>query len=259
MTPAKIVAANWKMNLNKVEALSLASEVLETVRRENLYNVITILAAPYVHLYPCARLLEGIGNFPVSLAAQNCHHEAQGAYTGEVSASMLRSYGVEYVIIGHSERREYARETSPMLLAKLKMALKNGIKPIFCCGEPLAVREAEQQNVFVEQQVREVLTGLTPEEFAQIVLAYEPVWAIGTGKTANATQIAQMHQFLRSILLSIQPQHGLSTSILYGGSCKASNAAEIFSIANVDGGLVGGAALDAREFVNIIAAAQSLA
>ncbi len=244
------------MHLDRVEALSLASEIIETAQREGLSAAQIILAVPHIHLHACGRLLESVGKFPLFLGAQNCHHEAKGAFTGEIAAAMLASYQVAYVIIGHSERRQYAFEDSKQLIAKLKRCFENNLKAIFCCGEPLAVRNAQGHLAYVRLQIEEVLSTLQPAELMNIALAYEPIWAIGTGLTANTAQIAEMHDSLRQLLMELSPAHGQQMPILYGGSCKASNAADIFATPNVDGALVGGAALDTREFLNIVKAIQ---
>ena len=191
----------------------------------------------------------------VYLGAQNCHSEASGAYTGEVSASMLSSAEVKYVIIGHSERREYFKETSEMLAKKVNQVLSNEMKVIFCCGEPLEIRDANTQNAYVEAQIREGLFHLGEAHLDHVVIAYEPIWAIGTGRTASSAQAQDMHAHIRSV---INAQYGAdianNISILYGGSCKPSNAAELFTCPDVDGGLIGGAALKASDFLGIIEA-----
>jgi triosephosphate isomerase (TIM) len=190
-----------------------------------------------------------------AVAAQNCYNKKSGAYTGEVSAEMLQSLGVQYCIVGHSERREYFGETNVMLSEKVNFCLACQIVPIFCCGEPLPIREANTQNEYVQKQLRESLFHLSPEQIKKIVIAYEPIWAIGTGKTASTQQAQEMHAFVRSVL-AVQFGTGVSQeiSILYGGSVKANNAKELFSCADVDGGLVGGASLVSTEFISIIGA-----
>lgn len=189
------------------------------------------------------------------IAAQNCYNKKSGAYTGEVSAEMLHSIGIKYCVLGHSERREYFQESNKMLAEKLDLCLENGITPIFCCGEPLAIREAGTQNEFVEEQLRESLFHLPENVISKIVIAYEPIWAIGTGKTATSDQAQEMHAHLRGVLSKqYGPVLANTIPILYGGSVKANNAAEIFSRPDVDGGLVGGASLSAPEFISIIKA-----
>jgi triosephosphate isomerase len=212
---------------------------------------LVVIAPPFVHLMQTAEQLMGIDR--IYLGAQNCHSEASGAYTGEVSAAMLNSADVDYVIIGHSERREYFHEDDAMLAKKVNIALAHGLKVIFCCGEPLEIRDAETQNAHVERQVKAGLFHLSPEQFRNIIIAYEPIWAIGTGRTASTTQAQEMHKFIRSVVFA---KYGADAagdvSILYGGSCKPSNAAELFACADVDGGLIGGASLKASEFLGII-------
>ncbi|WP_026998434.1 triose-phosphate isomerase [Eisenibacter elegans] len=246
----KIVAGNWKMHKTLEEGQKLASEVIHMAASEHLPNVHLILATPFIHLGAVARLLPQ--NSKVSLAAQNCHHLTEGAYTGEVSAKMLQSIGVSYVLIGHSERRSYFHEDHHLIAQKVKAALAEGLTPIFCCGETLEAREADNHFEVVGQQLLESLFDLSPEQMQQVVVAYEPVWAIGTGRTASSDQAQEMHAFIRQ---SIAKQYGEASaaqiSILYGGSCKPSNAAELFACPDVDGGLIGGASLVARDFIDI--------
>jgi len=248
----KIIAANWKMHLTMDEGRALVDKIAAgaPALREGWQVVI---APPFVHLQQTAGQLAGQAFF--AAGAQNCHHEAQGAFTGEVSAAMVRSAGAAYVIIGHSERRMYFGEDDALLARKTDQALANGLQVIFCCGEPLEVRDAGAQNAHVEAQVRAGLFHLDAEQLGNIVIAYEPVWAIGTGRTATAQQAQEMHAHIRSVIAG---QYGdaaaASISILYGGSCKPSNAAELFACADVDGGLIGGASLKAEDFLGIIAA-----
>jgi len=248
----KIVAANWKMNLDLTQGAELVNDLFNgmPVLSEDKFVVI---APPYTHLMQTAEQLAGM--YDVHLAAQNCHHEAAGAYTGEVSASMLKSAEVEYVIIGHSERREYCKEDDATLAKKVSQALSNGLKVIFCCGEPLAIRDANKQNSYVEAQLKAGLFHIGLDQIDEVVVAYEPIWAIGTGRTASSEQAQDMHAHIRKVL-SAQYGETLAdnASILYGGSCKASNARELFACPDVDGGLIGGASLKAEEFVAIIEA-----
>ncbi|WP_194774980.1 triose-phosphate isomerase [Pararhodonellum marinum] len=246
----KIVAGNWKMNLNQEEGHKLTSEIVHMFEDENLKDVILVLNPPFVHLQGVKKLIgETKGIF---LGAQNCSDKASGAFTGEISASMLASFGSTYVIIGHSERREYFKETNALLTAKTKQALENGLIPIFCCGEPLEIREAGTQDAYVTAQLSESLFGLSPEEFGKIVIAYEPIWAIGTGKTASSDQAQDMHAAIRKHLGShFGEELAQQTPILYGGSCNPGNAPDIFSKNDVDGGLIGGASLKSRDFVDI--------
>ncbi|MCD6010666.1 MAG: triose-phosphate isomerase [Flavipsychrobacter sp.] len=248
----KIVAGNWKMNLDITEGAQLVNDIFNGSPQLD-ENKIVVIAPPYIHLTQTASQLAGM-DF-IYLGAQNCHQEASGAYTGEVSAAMLKSAEVAYVIIGHSERREYYKEDSAMLAKKVNQALVNGMQVIFCCGEPLEIRDANTQNAFVEKQIKEGIFHLSAEQFKNIVIAYEPIWAIGTGRTASAAQAQDMHAHIRSVVAA---QYGAQTaddtSILYGGSCKPSNAGELFGNADVDGGLIGGAALKVADFLSIIAA-----
>jgi triosephosphate isomerase len=250
----QIAAANWKMNMTFQNGEKLLDEILGAdIRLKDHQEV--IFAVPYPYLLMTRSEVEEEKNYHV--AAQNCHHLASGAYTGEVSAEMLHSIAVHYCIVGHSERREYAGETNSLLAQKVDICLKNFITPIFCCGEPLSVREEEAQNAFVEKQLEESLFHLGAEAIAKLVIAYEPIWAIGTGKTASTAQAQEMHAFIRSVL---EAQYGNEIAqqipILYGGSVKAANAVELFGSKDVDGGLVGGASLVANEFTGIISALQ---
>lgn len=246
----QIAAANWKMNLTLQQAEALIDELLATPH-ELKTNQEAVFGVPFPYLTGIKNKLAGKAN--VFVAAQNCYDKKSGAYTGEVSAEMLKSIAVDYVIIGHSERREYFNETNAMLAAKVDICFANGLKPIFCCGEPLAIREAGTQNSFVETQLQESLFHLTAAQLTGFVIAYEPIWAIGTGKTASNEQAQEMHAHIRSVLAG---RYGAavanSISILYGGSVKANNAKEIFAQPDVDGGLVGGASLIAADFAAII-------
>lgn len=248
----KIVAGNWKMNLNLEEGNTLVKEILSKLPTLNEENQV-VIAPPFIHIAQAIQQTKDAAN--VSVAAQTCHHEKSGAYTGEVSASMLSNAGVQYVIIGHSERRAYNNEDNALLAAKTNAALANGLKVIFCCGESLEIRDQNSQNSYVEQQLKDSLFHLDEAAMSNIVIAYEPIWAIGTGRTASAEQAQDMHQHIRQVL---NAKYGAvvanDTSILYGGSCKASNAAELFAGADVDGGLIGGAALLADDFLGIIKA-----
>ncbi|RTL56186.1 MAG: triose-phosphate isomerase [Sphingobacteriales bacterium] len=246
----QIAAANWKMNLTYQQGEKLADDLLAS-QYELKANHEVVFGAPFPYLTMVADKVKNAEKF--SVAAQNCSNKKSGAYTGETSAEMLVSIGVKYVILGHSERREYFNESNQLLAEKINIALENKLTPIFCCGEPLNIREAETQNSFVEVQLRESLFHLSADQLKQIVIAYEPIWAIGTGKTATSAQAQEMHAHLRSVLAA---QYGKEVaneiSILYGGSVKAANAKEIFGMPDVDGGLVGGASLVAAEFAVII-------
>ncbi|AWW30976.1 triose-phosphate isomerase [Echinicola strongylocentroti] len=247
----KIVAGNWKMNGTQEEGQKLTSEIVNMVKDERVSDVTVVLNPPFVHASNVKKLIGGVDN--IFLGGQNCSDKASGAYTGETSASILASFGAAYVIIGHSERREYFAESNEQLTEKVKLALENGLIPIFCCGEPLEIREAGTHEEYVKDQLTESLFGLSEADFAKIVVAYEPIWAIGTGKTASSDQAQDMHAAIRAHLASKYGQEiANGTSILYGGSCKPDNAQEIFSKPDVDGGLIGGASLKSRDFVDII-------
>ena len=249
----KIVAGNWKMNKNFEEAGILVSEVMGMVADEVKGNVRVVLCVPHPYLVPVKNQLGK--NTRIEVGAQNCSEHEAGAYTGEVSAAMLRSMGIPYVILGHSERRQYFHEDGKLLAKKVDIALKYGITPIFCCGEPLDVREKNQHEKLVRQQIEEALFHLDATALEKIVIAYEPVWAIGTGKTASADQAQEMHSVIRKHLASrYDASVADNISILYGGSVNAGNAQELFACTDVDGGLVGGASLKSREFTQIVKA-----
>lgn len=246
----KIVAGNWKMNLTLQDGVELVKEIIEgmPVLSENKE---VIIAPPFVHLILTGTQLSEMEH--IHLGGQNCHYEASGAYTGEVSAGMLKNVPVQYVILGHSERRQYFNENDAIVAKKVNVALENDLKVIFCCGEPLEIRDAGTQDDFVGAQIKASLFHLIPEQFKDITIAYEPIWAIGTGRTATSEQAQLMHAHIRGI---IRAEYGVDAandlSILYGGSCKPSNAPELFACPDVDGGLIGGASLKASEFLGII-------
>jgi triosephosphate isomerase len=246
----QIAAANWKMNLSLQQGEQLIDELISTDHSLGT-DQLAIFAVPFPYLVNIQNKLAGKKN--VYVAAQNCSANKNGAYTGEISAEMLKSIHVPFVIIGHSERREYYHENNLMLAEKINRAIESGIKSIFCCGEPLDIREAATQNSYVETQLKESLFHLNKEQLQNFIIAYEPIWAIGTGKTASSAQAQEMHAHIRSVMAD---QYGKETadsiSILYGGSVKAANAVEIFGQPDVDGGLVGGASLVAAEFAVII-------
>lgn len=248
----KIVAGNWKMNLTLAQGEQLINDILQAgLKLAEGHEV--VVAPPFPYLQKAKSLLKSYPGFYV--AAQNCASEKSGAYTGEVSAEMLQSIGVDYVILGHSERREYFQETNAVLAKKIDLVLASGLKPIFCCGEPLEIRQAETQNAYVARQLEESLFHLTAAQLENVVIAYEPIWAIGTGLTASAAQAQDMHAFIRSqIANKFGREAALHTSILYGGSAKPGNASELFACPDVDGGLIGGASLVAADFVAIIRA-----
>jgi len=246
----QIAAANWKMNLTLQQAEHLMNELMATPHHPT-GNQEVVFGVPFPYLGRIKEMLAGRQNAYV--AAQNCYSKKSGAYTGEVSAEMLQSIGVDYVILGHSERREYFNESHAMLAEKVNLCLEYGLKPIFCCGEPLHIREAGTENDYVKTQLTESLFHLTAEQLNGFVIAYEPIWAIGTGKTASSEQAQQMHAHIRSVMAGKYGDHTAeSISILYGGSVKAANAKEIFGQQDVDGGLVGGASMVAAEFAAII-------
>lgn len=244
-----IVAGNWKMNKTLQEGIALAKELNEVLANERP-NCDVIICTPFIHLASVTPLVDSA---KIGVGAENCADKESGAYTGEVSAAMVASTGAKYVILGHSERRAYYHETPEILKEKVRLALANGLTPIFCVGEVLEEREAGKQNEVVYGQLAGSLFELSAEDFSRLIIAYEPVWAIGTGKTATAAQAQEIHAYIRSV---IADKYGKdvadNTSILYGGSCKASNARELFANPDVDGGLIGGASLKAADFKGII-------
>ena len=245
----KIVAGNWKMNETLQEGVALAKEINDSLKAEKP-NCDVVICTPFIHLASVAQVLDAEG---VALGAENCADKEKGAYTGEVSAAMVKSTGAQYVILGHSERRQYYGETAEILKEKVQLALANGLKVIFCCGETLEEREAEKQNEVVKAELEGSVFHLSAEEWKNIVLAYEPIWAIGTGKTATSDQAQEMLAYIRSIVAEKYGKEAAEdTTILYGGSCNASNAAELFSKSDIDGGLIGGASLKAADFKAII-------
>jgi triosephosphate isomerase (TIM) len=245
----KIVAGNWKMNTTLQDGIKLAQEV-ESLSANVSNGVKVVLCTPFTHLTEVKKVIK-----KSALGAQNCASEVSGAYTGEVSAAMVKSTGAEYVILGHSERRAYYHEDDALLYKKVQLALTNGLVPIFCIGELLSEREANEHFDVVKSQLEKGLFSLPADDFKKIVLAYEPVWAIGTGKTASSAQAQEIHKFIRD---TVAAKYGKAiadlTPILYGGSCKPSNAKELFANPDVDGGLIGGAALVAADFMGIVTA-----
>ncbi|MCO5230210.1 MAG: triose-phosphate isomerase [Chitinophagales bacterium] len=247
-----IVAANWKMNKNHPEAIELIQSIINSkIPAHTSTNQQVILATPYLYLREAVFLTQDFQH--LYIAAQNCHHEAKGAYTGEISASQLASLGVTHVIIGHSERRMYFNETDEILLQKTQIALQNHLIPIFCCGEPLNIREANNHLEYIQAQLENTVFQLASEAFQKIIIAYEPIWAIGTGKTATVEQAQEVHEYIRTL---ISNQFGTdiaeNTPILYGGSCNAQNASSLFAQKDIDGGLIGGASLIAKDFETIV-------
>jgi triosephosphate isomerase len=247
----KIVAGNWKMNNTLNEGLKLTTEIVNMVADEVRGDVKVILAPPFVLMSQVKNLIKGVDK--IYLSAQNCNENVSGAFTGEVSASMISSIGATHVIIGHSERREYFNETNAQLAKKVDLALENNLTPIFCCGESLEIRESGNYEDFICNQIKESLFHLSADQFSKIVIAYEPIWAIGTGKTASSQQAQEVHAALRKYVAG---QYGddiaENLSILYGGSCKPDNAKELFACPDVDGGLIGGASLKSRDFTDIV-------
>lgn len=246
----KIVAGNWKMNLNATEGIALINEVRYYCEQNKSGNITVVVAPPTLYLSEAAK---AAASSAVHIAAQNCHDQDSGAFTGEISAAMLKASDIHWVIIGHSERRQYFHEQGGFLNAKLKQSFAQGVQPIFCVGEVLEDRKANRQEEVVEQQLQEALEGLSESNLAQLVIAYEPVWAIGTGETASPEQAQEMHAYIRSWLrISFGEAIADAVSILYGGSVKPDNAEEIFGQKDVDGGLIGGASLKASSFNELI-------
>lgn len=245
-----MIAGNWKMNTTNASGEALVKGIVGQASKPAAK---VVFGVPYVQLAQISDLLAGQENFFV--AAQNCHHEESGAYTGEIAPAMLAALGVDYVILGHSERRDYFGETDELIGKKVRKVIAHGMQPIYCCGEKLETRQADQHEQLVAEQIKTALFGLSPEDIAKVVIAYEPVWAIGTGVTASPEQAQEMHAFLRSLLAK---QYGdlvaQGITILYGGSMKPDNAKELLSQTDVDGGLVGGASLKVEDFVAIIQA-----
>jgi triosephosphate isomerase len=247
----KIVAGNWKMNLDYTGGLTLFTEVLSLVKSDITGSQQAIVCSPFIHLQSLAAAAKDVAN--VSVGAQNAHQAESGAYTGEISAKMIRSVGAEYVILGHSERRQYFGETNELLAKKTDTVLKNGLLPIFCIGETLQERESGVYFDVIKSQLVEGIFHLEAEAFANVVIAYEPVWAIGTGVTASAEQAQEIHAFIRAeIAAKYSPVVAEGITILYGGSCNPKNAPELFAKADIDGGLIGGASLKSRDFVDIL-------
>ena len=244
-----IVAGNWKMNLKRDEGLDLINDVINLLPSDNKVEV--VFAPSFIHLYKVNKMCLNLDK--VNTASQNVSKEERGAFTGEISAEIIRSANVKYAIIGHSERREYFKETNEDLKQKVDVSLENNLEIIFCCGESLDQREEEVHFNWIKIQISESLFHLSSDDFRKIIIAYEPIWAIGTGVTASSDQAEEIHRFIRKI---IDERYGNeianNTSILYGGSCNPTNARDIFSKDNIDGGLIGGASLNAESFVEII-------
>jgi len=250
----KIVAGNWKMNMDYSEGLSLFSEIVNMVRDEKKGDQQAIICAPYIHLNSLAKL----GGTTVHIGAQNCHQNESGAFTGEISAKMVKSVGCSYVIIGHSERRQYFAENDLLLAEKTKAALAHDLIPIFCIGETLDERNNGDYFEVIKSQLTNGIFDLPAADFAKVVVAYEPVWAIGTGLTASSDQAQEVHAFIRAeIAAKFGAEVAEGISILYGGSCNPKNAAELFAQPDIDGGLIGGASLKSRDFTDIVKAFNS--
>ena len=255
MKRASIVAANWKMNKTFLEALHLTNTVASTLDG-SLQHTQVVLCPPFLYQHTIGNMLKEYNRW-AHLGAQNCHHEEKGAFTGEVSADMLRSVGTEYVIIGHSERRQMG-ESDEVLAKKVSHAVARGLKVIFCCGEPQHIRARGEQDRFVKHQLERSLLHLDDEQMRQIVIAYEPIWAIGTGLTATPQEAQSVHNAIRSLLRQVYTATlAAQLPILYGGSCNANNAQELFSQPDIDGGLIGGASLQPQEFMHIVRTCES--
>ncbi|MDF2430934.1 MAG: triosephosphate isomerase [Mucilaginibacter sp.] len=247
----KIVAGNWKMNMDHNEGLSLFSELINMIKDEVTGKQEAVVCSPFIHLHSLVQMSKGYTK--ISLGAQNAHQAESGAYTGEISAKMIRSIGTEYVILGHSERRQYFGESNELLAKKTDTALKHDLKPIFCIGETLQERESNQHFNVIKSQLAEGVFHLDETSFGKLVIAYEPVWAIGTGVTASSAQAQEIHAFIRKEIASkYNQQVADDTTILYGGSCNPKNAPELFAQPDIDGGLIGGASLKSRDFVDIV-------
>jgi triosephosphate isomerase len=247
----KIVAGNWKMNQDYTSGMALFSEILTMVQDEVLGDQQVIVCPPFIHLSSLAALSKGTSN--LAIGAQNCHQAESGAFTGEVAAAMIASVGAQYVILGHSERRQYFGETDALLAEKTDTVLANGLQPIFCIGETLKERESGKFLDIIANQLKNGVFHLSAEAFTKVVLAYEPVWAIGTGLTASPEQAQEVHAFIRKeIAKQYDTAIAEACTILYGGSCNPKNAAELFAQQDIDGGLIGGASLKSRDFVDIV-------
>lgn len=246
----KIVAGNWKMNMTRETGLTLVDDIFNGVSEASPGDVKIILAPPFPFLFEVRDRIQPEKS--IFLSAQNCHHENGGAYTGEVSAETLKSYDCEYVIVGHSERRQYFKEDDALINRKIQRLLDHDLKPIYCCGELLEERESEKHFEVVGDQIQTAFQGFTRDQLKNVVVAYEPVWAIGTGVTASPEQAQEMHAFIREKLSQVMGNEADNISILYGGSVKPNNAKELFSQNDIDGGLIGGAALNAADFLAIV-------
>lgn len=246
----KVIAGNWKMNKTLEDSLKLATEVVTISNDEVNNNVQIVMCVPFTSLFAVSNIVKGT---KVALGAQNCYSKSSGAYTGEISAEMLKSVGVQYVILGHSERREYFGESNALLAEKVNIVLATGMTPIFCCGETLAQREKGIHIDFINAQLTESLFHLSADDMKKVIIAYEPIWAIGTGVTASTAQAQEMHELIRKHIASKYGNEVAETIVIqYGGSMKPDNAKELLSCKDVDGGLIGGASLKARDFIDVI-------
>lgn len=258
MSRTRIVAANWKMNKTFLEALRLTNDILAGLDK-SLKHTQVVIAPPFVFQHTVGSMIRDYATW-CHLGAQNCHEQASGAFTGEVSVDMLQSVGTEYVIIGHSERREQAKESDELLAKKVTAVIEKGLKIIFCCGEPSHIRARNEQERYVKLQLERSLFHLSDEQMRQVVIAYEPIWAIGTGQTATPQEAQSVHAFIRGLLRQVYTTTlAAQMPILYGGSCNALNAKELFAQPDIDGGLIGGASLKAHEFMNIVQACENAA
>lgn len=248
-----LIAANWKMNLNKTEAISLAKEIDKDTNPLNS-NVDVTICSPYIHI---PELIDYLMYSAISVGAQNCNENEKGAFTGEISSEMIKSYGCEYVIIGHSERRQIYNENNELINEKIKIALKNELKVILCIGESLEERKSDKTNLILNSQLKEALVNITSDLIENIIIAYEPIWAIGTGITPTLSEINETHNAIRNYLIEIFGSKGINTPILYGGSLNDKNASDILKIKEVNGGLIGGASLNSDSFVKIVKIAES--
>ena len=249
--PKKIIAANWKMNNDEYSSKKLTFDFLKHLSKSNNEDVLKLLAVPFPFLNTVSKMCEGVDS--VKIASQNCSGFDSGAYTGEVSAKMLSSISVNFSLVGHSERREFFGEKDGDILDKVRLLLKNNITPVFCCGEPLSARKKSLHLEHIENQMNSSIFKLNSSEFKKLVVAYEPIWAIGTGETASIHDIDEMHNHIRNLIKSsYNTSVSNKISLLYGGSVKPTNAKEIFDIKNVNGGLIGGASLNAKDFIDIV-------
>jgi len=249
-----IIAGNWKMNLLQAEVIQLIGGIVKSLKNKTIPAHLKIVCSPvYPYLHVANSLIPSTLKNTLQLAAQDCSEQNPGAFTGEVNPAMLKDVGCKYVIIGHSERREYQKEDNQLLAAKTKNAIQAGLQVIFCCGERLEDRKNNQQFNIVQQQLEEGIFNLHQDLFSKVIIAYEPVWAIGTGETATPEQANEMHQFIRELIhQNFSEEIATKTSILYGGSMKPGNAKALLSQSDIDGGLIGGASLQAENFAGII-------